>query len=864
MKKHLLIVLAAVGLAACTQEEFVALPQSDAIAFDGGFVDNATRAAVDPSTTTASIEDFNVWGFMTDNTGTVFSGDKVEKGSNGWAYANTQYWAPARDYFFAAVSPAGSANWSLAVPTSGAFNPGVLSFTNVNGSEDLLYATANVTTPDYAALANNGMEKVQFQFHHLLSKVKFTFANGFATDNVTVKISDVKMTAPASAKIDLNVADYAWDLDDVAPLTLEFGDVPVLNAKTNDESAVERLSIPAGKDYEYTITFGIDVYMGAQHALHVDKTSTVTAVALEIGKAYNFTAEINPENLELPSIEFDVVAVDEWAQPTIDVQHPVIATLNDVPYYSLQAAINAAVAGKNTITLISDVKENVTIKQAQDINLVIEGNGKSYDGVLTINGDARSKGDETLTIQNLNFKTSHNIDTKESEWTFITAPTKVNGKYNYAHNVTIDGCTFENKVAGILRVGSANFQQAYNIVMKNCKATNMHSLFQAQSIDNNVTVENVEVVASKNGVSFGNTKNATLKNAKIEAIEYGVRADGNRAGSSLTAEKVTIAANQPIIVRKNTAPYSVNLVGTENTLTPGDYYHVVFTTGSDDAAYVAPAAANYAITGADDLLVYPRNARVATAEAFKAAVANDSPEIVLEPGAVIDITDEIVYIKKAVTISSEAGNKTTLKGKFVAEGDINVSNVKFVANAKSNAALASGTYGTYATGDYSSIVTVHKSAGNFQNCEFDGGDNYVPALNYFQEVDGKVLNVTGSKFTKTWIYSKVLCNVTDSEFDLKDCPYSICVWPRNIGAGSCVFTDNSITSNFSGDKAHCQVMLLSQSVPYANVAFNVQENAGNFNYGFAWVNAVTFATDGSVTFAPGSISFNINASGKPF
>lgn len=633
MKKHLLIVLAAVGLAACTQEEFVALPQSDAIAFDGGFVDNATRAAVDPSTTTAKIEDFNVWGFMTDNTGTVFSGDKVEKGSNGWAYANTQYWAPARDYFFAAVSPAGSANWSLAVPTTGAFNPGVLSFTNADGSEDLLYATASVTTPDYAALANNGMEKVKFQFHHLLSKVKFTFANGFATDNVTVKISNVKMTAPASAKIDLNVADYAWVLDDVAPLTLEFGDVPVLEAKKNDESAVERLSIPAGKDYTYNITFGIDVYMGAQPALHVDKTSTVTAVALEIGKAYNFTAEINPENLELPSIEFDVVAVDDWAQPTVDVEHPVVATLNDAPYTSLQAAINAAVAGVNTITLISDVKENVTIKQAQDINLVIEGNGKSYDGVLTINGDARSTGDETLTIQNLNFKTSHYIDTKESEWIFITAPTNVNGKYNYAHNVTIDRCTFENKVAGILRVGSANFQQAYNIVMKNCKATNMHSLFQAQSIDNNVTVENVEVVASKNGVSFGNTKNATLKNAKIEAIEYGVRADGNRAGSSLTAEKVTIAANQPIIVRKNTAPYSVNLVGTENTLTPGDFYHVVFTTGSDDAAYVAPAAANYAITGADGLKMFPTNANewVSTAEDLNALLADKVTDIKLAP-----------------------------------------------------------------------------------------------------------------------------------------------------------------------------------------------------------------------------------------
>lgn len=789
MKKHLLIVLAAVGLAACTQEEFVALPQSDAIAFDGGFVDNATRAAVDPSTTTADIETFNVWGFMTDNSGEVFSGDKVEKVSNVWAYANTQYWAPARNYFFAAVSPADSDNWSLAVPTTGAFNPGVLSFTNEDGSEDLLYATASVTTPDYATLANNGMEKVKFQFHHLLSKVKFTFANGFATDNVTVEISNVTMTAPASAKIDLNVADYAWVLDDVAPLTLEFGNVPVLEANSNNESAVERLSIPAGKDYVYTITFDIDVYMGEQHALHVDKTSTVTAVALEIGKAYNFTAEINPENLELPSIEFDVVAVDEWAKPTVDVEHPVVATLNDVPYTSLQDAINAAVAGENTITLISDVKENVTIKQAQDINLVIEGNGKSYDGVLTINGDARSKGDETLTIQNLNFKTSHNIDTKESEWTFITAPTKVNGKYNYAHNVTIDGCTFENKVAGILRVGSANFQQAYNIVMKNCKATNMHSLFQAQSIDNNVTVEDVEVVASKNGVSFGNTKNATLKNAKIEAIEYGVRADGNRAGSSLTAEKVTIAANQPIIVRKNTAPYSVNLVGTENTLTPGDYYHVVFTTGSDDAAYVAPAAANYAISGADGLKVFPINANewVSTADQLNALLDANVTNIKLAPG-IFNGTFAIKADGTTITgsngsivdcINLNGKDNITLKNiEFDAEG----ADVAYDGNGKPRfySSIMSGGAGKNAKGTNNLLIDYCTFKGNFAN----GGT--VIAFNDQGRGSGQSGNITISNciFDVTGAYVDIYTYYSGKgEFKIEDNTFKSVLIDRPIYLG---------------------------------------------------------------------------------
>ena len=629
MKKHLLIVLAAVGLAACTQEEFVALPQSDAIAFDGGFVDNATRAAVDPSTTTAKIEDFNVWGFMTDNTGTVFSGDKVEKVSNVWTYANTQYWAPARDYFFAAVSPAGSANWSLDVPpTVGAFNPGVLSFTNDNGSEDLLYATASVTTPDYAALANNGMEKVKFQFHHLLSKVKFTFANGFATNNVTVKISNVKMTAPASAKIDLNVADYAWVLDNVAPLTLEFGDVPVLAANSNDESAVERLSIPAGKDYVYTITFGIDVFMGAQHALHVDKTSTVTAVALEIGKAYNFTAEINPENLELPSIEFDVVAVDEWAQPTIDVQHPVIATLNDVPYYSLQAAIDAVDADA-TIKLISDVNETVYVAEKADLDLVIDGQGKKMDGEIRIhNGSNYNNG--TVKIQNVNFETN------EPGVNFVYAVdfgVSAGITRRYSQNITVENCTF-TAIAGTAAENTAvgvKVNASKNLVITECEATNVHSLLQAQSCDENILVEEV-TVNGKNGVSFGNTAFPTLKNATINAVEYGVRADGDANRGELVAENVTIDALRPIIVRKDKTPYSVKLEGT-NDITPGDFYHVVFTTGSDDAAYVAPAAGNYAIEGADDLKVFPTHANewVSTAEDLNALLSAKVTYIKLAP-----------------------------------------------------------------------------------------------------------------------------------------------------------------------------------------------------------------------------------------
>ena len=313
MKKQLAIVCAALGMVACMQEEVVTL-QQNAISFKGAFVDNATRAAEDPSTTLENITNFNVWGFMDQPSGYVFTGDKVEKAGDAWTYANTQYWAPNHTYYFAAVSPADSQAWSLETSGANTYGPGVLTFTNANGTEDLLYAATSVDTPQYDDLQAEGMEAVKLQFNHLLSKVKFTFANGFATRNSSVEIKDIKMTAPEKGTIDLAVENW-WDNDDwkvEGTKTLEFGNVALLAAGQKDECTYERLTFPVDKAYEYQVEFTVVLYTGDVVALETTKTTAISGVALEMGKAYNFTAEINPENLHLPSIEFEVEEVKDW------------------------------------------------------------------------------------------------------------------------------------------------------------------------------------------------------------------------------------------------------------------------------------------------------------------------------------------------------------------------------------------------------------------------------------------------------------------------------------------------------------------------------------------------------------------------
>ena len=66
----------------------------------------------------------------------------------------------------------------------------------------------------------------------------------------------------------------------------------------------------------------------------------------------------------------------------------------------------------------------------------------------------------------------------------------------------------------------------------------------------------------------------------------------------------------------------------ENTLTSTrEKYNIVFTNGSDDQAYVAPTG-THTLTGADDLIVYPRDV-VSSWDEFTAALAANKTSFVL-------------------------------------------------------------------------------------------------------------------------------------------------------------------------------------------------------------------------------------------
>ena len=76
MKKVFFALAAVVALAACSKEQTLVTPQPDAIAFGQPFIENSTRAAVDPSFNgTGKLTTFQVWG--TANGVAIYAGEDV-------------------------------------------------------------------------------------------------------------------------------------------------------------------------------------------------------------------------------------------------------------------------------------------------------------------------------------------------------------------------------------------------------------------------------------------------------------------------------------------------------------------------------------------------------------------------------------------------------------------------------------------------------------------------------------------------------------------------------------------------------------------------------------------------------------------
>ena len=377
MKKILLSAFAIFAMMACNNEEPVRLQEQSLITFEDSFVEAKTRAE-DPSITTGTINAFDVWGFINQPSGVVFNQERVTKSEEGWGYKNLQYWMPEKPYYFHAVAPVDNANIVVDTEYMNTAGLGTISFTNDGGTTDLLYASKHVSTVGVDVI--NNAPSVELKFMHLLSKIKFTFTNGFLTDNTSLKVTDIKITnAPAMGSIAVNKEreDFAWDLvQNNEFAVLEFGNVnggEALASLESNDCAAERLTIPADATRNYTITFTLELFYGDQSAGVSNKVVALENQEFAIGKNYNIKATINSDNFydeALEPIKFDV-EVEPWVESDVNGNiHDSESTNPEQPEQPaepevLATPVVASAVEDNVVTLTWDAVEGAKAYSVQ-------------------------------------------------------------------------------------------------------------------------------------------------------------------------------------------------------------------------------------------------------------------------------------------------------------------------------------------------------------------------------------------------------------------------------------------------------------------------------------------------------------------
>ena len=256
-----------------------------------------------------------------------------------------------------------------------------------------------------------------------------------------------------------------------------------------------------------------------------------------------------------------------------------VAIIDGFAYSTFAEAIKACVAGDNTITLLADCAEKVTITQVNGTNITINGNGKTYTGTITVKGDKVANNlynTETLTFKNINFAPAYNTYA-------ITAE-----KNTYARNITVDGCTFKgnNDVYGI------RVRNGYNYTVKNTTVEGVYTFFNASEALNGLTVENVTVkcasVAFSGAYGYGN---ASFKNVTVESGNNGIKVN-NPNGSALTFEGCSITAKAPVTFYENAGVASALTAEFNGTNTMvvnngGTYWFNIVEADATDATFKA-------------------------------------------------------------------------------------------------------------------------------------------------------------------------------------------------------------------------------------------------------------------------------------
>ena len=515
MKKLFIAIMAVAAAVSCSQELTVDAPKGAAIAFDNLFVENSTRAN-DLNAEGIKNVGFGVTGYIVNaagQQGKIFDNKEIAWNGSAYTYSPAQYWTAANTYTFAALVPYVDAQWEY-TPTNA--TNGKITFNNeaAAANQDLLYSYKSETMPESIV---SKPAAVEFTFSHLLSRVKFSFKNGFGDgENITLQIKDVVVTnVHSNGSVDVvdgAVQDWTVGTETFNRAFGNAGDgILAVGAKGTTEHFY---LIPA--DATYNLTFVVDLYQAGVLADTYNRSANVT-LSLEKGKSYELAATLNHLNTsddgELYPIEFKVADVEDWVETTVEAEATTVATADELA---------AAVAAGGDVRLTADITLTASeLNVAADKEVNVELNGKT----LTVNSLDPIKNNGKMTISNGKVEAAYGENTRRCI-------------YNYGEMV-IDGVefvqTYDQKGAAINNEGK--------LTINNATVNAVYYSVWCSGADSETVI---------NGGTFTTTNNVELR----DTWAYAVLAQN---GAKLTVNGGAFTGNHGVI-----AAYGANSLVTVN------------------------------------------------------------------------------------------------------------------------------------------------------------------------------------------------------------------------------------------------------------------------------------------------------------
>ena len=301
MKKFLFLGIAATAmLASCTNDETVEMNPQNAIGFET-FVDKSTRVT---DVTTDNLTAFWVYGWR--STEQIFNAQEVTANKGACTYSPIQYWVGGYNYTFEAIAPKSGNNGV----TFNAAN-GASTITFVSDSEtDLIYATESKDLTSTTNLTKTP-EAVGLVFNHLLSRVKFSFVNGFpANSDVKLTVTNVKIVSAGTTAI-CTPSTKTWKAA-TASGVVNFASTAVANIPGEKSAETEHKYLIPADIKAYTVTFTVVMTQGGvSDTFNHTVTLSTEALVLEAGKSYNLIATLDAQNINPDGDLFPIVFTAE-------------------------------------------------------------------------------------------------------------------------------------------------------------------------------------------------------------------------------------------------------------------------------------------------------------------------------------------------------------------------------------------------------------------------------------------------------------------------------------------------------------------------------------------------------------------------